>query len=145
MKKIFKMRASPILFSLLLILIWILDRFSKKLAYIFISHNFSFNFSFLFPRLNLNWGNSKIELLVLFILELFFIFLTIKNFVLKKWPPFFFSGLVMLGGLSNFQDWFTWGGVIDFIKIFGLVFNLADIMILAGLLGLTLTWVRQRH
>lgn len=47
------------------------------------------------------------------------------------------TGLITAGGLANFIDRVRWGGVVDYLAIsLGLRFNLADCLILAGLLGL---------
>ena len=47
--------------------------------------------------------------------------------------------LIFLGGLSNVFDRFAYGGVIDYVEILGLAsINVADIMILGGLVGLIL-------
>ena len=44
---------------------------------------------------------------------------------------------IMLGGASNVFDRFTYGGVIDYVEIFGLAtINIADILILLGLLAI---------
>lgn len=51
---------------------------------------------------------------------------------------------VLLGGASNVFDRFAYGGVIDYVNIFGLAtINLADILIFAGLLILILPVGRQ--
>ena len=47
------------------------------------------------------------------------------------------TGLITAGGLANLIDRVRWGGVVDYLAIsFWPRFNLADCLILAGLLGL---------
>jgi len=52
------------------------------------------------------------------------------------------TGLITAGGLANLIDRVRWGGVIDYLAIsLGLRFNLADCLILAGLIGLMYSFV----
>ncbi|MBU1499520.1 signal peptidase II, partial [Patescibacteria group bacterium] len=47
------------------------------------------------------------------------------------------TGLVTAGGLANLIDRVRWGGVVDYLALSLLPrFNLADCLILAGLIGL---------
>ncbi len=44
--------------------------------------------------------------------------------------------LVLAGGISNFIDRLSYGATIDYIRIGGLVGNIADILVVAGLVWL---------
>ncbi len=55
--------------------------------------------------------------------------------LLPAWIP----GLVVGGALSNASDRLLLGSVRDFLTIGHLAVNLADLAVLAGLLGFTLT------
>jgi len=52
------------------------------------------------------------------------------------------TGLITAGGLANLIDRVRWGGVIDYLAIsIWPRFNLADCLILAGLIGLMYSFV----
>ncbi|MFH0943384.1 MAG: signal peptidase II [Candidatus Beckwithbacteria bacterium] len=52
------------------------------------------------------------------------------------------TGLVTAGGLANLIDRVRWGGVVDYLALSSLPrFNLADCLILAGLIGLMYSFV----
>ena len=52
------------------------------------------------------------------------------------------TGLVTAGGLANLIDRVRWGGVVDYLALSLLPrFNLADCLILAGLIGLMYSFV----
>lgn len=52
------------------------------------------------------------------------------------------TALVTAGGLANLIDRIRWGGVVDYLTVgFGLRFNLADSLIVVGLLGLLYSFV----
>ncbi len=99
--------------------------------------NFRYSFNpalFFFPAWSwLPWV-ALIVLLIIFgfwILKLF----RVLNFGL--WISNTALLAISLGGVSNVFDRFSFGGVSDYVEIFGLASaNLADILILAGLLGL---------
>ena len=138
-----------ILISLGLVSI-ILDRFSKW---------FILNFPDLYqnslielklfknPDLYFISFNQKILYLLigavlLLLLFLFFKTLKQKNFLLTTG----FS-LIILGGLSNFFDRLYFGYVIDWIRIFILpisIFNIADIMIVGGIICLILALIKSK-
>lgn len=42
--------------------------------------------------------------------------------------------LILSGGLSNIIDRFLWGGVVDWIRLFSIWFNSADVLISLGVL-----------
>lgn len=59
-------------------------------------------------------------------------------------PPFA-AGLVLGGAIANVADRFTAGSVIDFISIGRWpIFNLADSMLIAGIVLLSLRGARKR-
>ncbi len=52
------------------------------------------------------------------------------------------TGLITAGGLANLIDRVRWGGVVDYFALIYLPrFNLADCLILAGLIGLMYSFV----
>lgn len=52
------------------------------------------------------------------------------------------TGLITAGGLANLIDRVRWGGVVDYLALSLLPrFNLADCLILAGLIGLMYSFV----
>ena len=53
----------------------------------------------------------------------------------KSWVNFFAFGLIIAGAFSNLLDRFFYGAVIDYWQMRNFnIFNLADIMIVAGLI-----------
>lgn len=68
------------------------------------------------------------------------IFLLVKNYSSKNYLQNFSFLLIIGGGASNLYDRMVFGYVIDFIKISLLpfsTFNLADVMIIGGIIGFT--------
>lgn len=43
---------------------------------------------------------------------------------------------ILFGGISNFYDRFTYGFVIDYVKVHNAIINIADILIVTGLIAL---------
>jgi lipoprotein signal peptidase len=128
MKKFKKMRTVIVC----LITLWLADRFLKQLAAFWL---FSNDYLIFQTHFNVSWGNNLLEIGLLILLEVLFFLGMIRHFLQNNKLKFLFFGLVALGGFSNLLDWLSWGGVIDFINLFHLAFNLADLMILTGLLG----------
>lgn len=85
--------------------------------------------------LSLPLNNSLIIIITaIIILWLWFIYVQKTQQQLK---PNSWLIMVILGATSNWLDRFFYGGVIDYINFASLtIFNLADILIIVGLLGL---------
>ncbi len=68
----------------------------------------------------------------------FYLFFLYKK---RSFQKFLFLTLLFLGAVSNFYDRINWGYVIDYwdLKYFT-IFNLADVMIVAGFLGLLISY-----
>jgi len=48
--------------------------------------------------------------------------------------------MIAIGALMNISDRFIWGGVVDYINIFGiLIINIADVIMLVGIINLIYT------
>ncbi len=63
-------------------------------------------------------------------------FLTIRAVKEKAWSEIFFLFLIILGALSNLADRLGAGAVIDYFDLkYYSVFNLADVMIVGGAIG----------
>ena len=87
---------------------------------------------------SLNSGLLYCLIGLVLLLLLFFFFKTLKQRSSLLTTGF---SLIILGGLSNFFDRIYFGYVIDWIRIFILpisIFNIADIMIISGILCLIL-------
>ena len=129
-------------FSILLLILFIIDRISKYLAlnklpgrgvYLFkylqfqLQNNFGIAFGILLP------STLIIILISLIIISLFYYFL--KNIKKENYLNIFLLGLVIIGSLSNLIDRIIHKSVIDFIQI-GLwpTFNLADAFISIGII-----------
>ena len=126
----------------------ILDRLSKWLILNFpclyqnslIELKLFKNSKLYFVSLNSSLLYCLIGLVLLLLLFLLFKTLKQENFLLTTG----FS-LIILGGLSNFFDRIYFGYVIDWIRIFILpisIFNIADIMIISGILCLILALIK---
>lgn len=78
------------------------------------------------------------------LLLLFLLFRTLKQENLLLTTGF---SLIILGGLSNFFDRIYFGYAIDWIRIFILpisIFNVADIIIISGILCLILALIKSK-
>ncbi len=81
---------------------------------------------------------------IVLLLFLFFLFKSLqkKNILLIAG-----SSLIILGGLSNFFDRIIYCYVIDWIRIFILpisIFNIADLMIISGIICLILALIKSK-
>lgn len=62
----------------------------------------------------------------------------------RKSPWQEFLGWVVFGGVSNGIDVVAWGGVVDYIHVGTWWWNIADLMVLVGMVGLLWIWVKQK-
>lgn len=96
-------------------------------------------FSLLAGRLNLPIISTSVFLFVIF----YWWYLVLKKEIL---PPEEFSFSLIIGGsLGNIVDRITRGGVIDFVRIYGISFNLADLAITLGLVIIFFTTLAGRQ
>jgi signal peptidase II len=105
-----------------------------QIANFFIYKNlfFSLNPNFIFGLVQ---GNILAAVISTIILILFLIFL-------NKYPGFGFS-LVIGGLISNIVDRFFYGGTIDYFRIWIIpTFNLADVIIIIGIILIVLKIIR---
>lgn len=82
--------------------------------------------------------------IILFLVWVIIFCLMILWFKQGKAIPATYLGLIVIGGLSNIIDRLWYGGVIDYIYI-GIfpVFNLSDVCIVIGALGIIFAYWRQ--
>lgn len=120
-----------------MVLLFITDRLLKLAAQLFgdaagffvYSHNSALAFSIPAPLAVITF--------VIPIITILFIILTGSALAQGKGWPAFGYGSLAVGAFSNLIDRWLYGGVIDYIQIWILpVFNIADVMIVAGLLVL---------
>ena len=129
-------KKQPILYISFGLLFFILDRILK---YLF--HNSILTDSCLFTYVRnsgiafgIPLSNIFLIPLVLLILTLL-IFYLIKSYQQEKYLTFFSLWLIILGASSNIIDRIKFSFVIDYIDLkFWPIFNLADIMIVAGVI-----------
>ncbi len=128
------------LFVLLILIFFVTDRALKEIYFYFGHHKNLFYFldSGLFLNRNFIFGIVSPSYLMAIVFAIFFIFLIWQevNFWQKKsWVNFFAFGLIIAGAFSNLLDRFFYGAVIDYWQMRNFnIFNLADIMIVAGLI-----------
>jgi signal peptidase II len=126
--------------SLILLLLFIIDRLSKYLAFhkllnqgVYLFKNFQF-------QLQLNNGIAfglKLPQVVIFILTIilitFLFVFFLKSIKKERYLETSFLGLVIIGATSNLLDRIVYQGVVDFIQIsIWPNFNLADAYISIG-------------
>jgi len=78
---------------------------------------------------------------------LLFLFLFFKSWQKRDSLLMMSFSLIILGGLSNFFDRIYFGYVVDWIRVFFLpisIFNIADIMIISGILCLIFRLTKSR-
>ena len=142
-------KVKAILYFLLFIILFAVDRFSKLWALAFLKPevlvlNGNLNFKLIFNR-GISWGFLNNISSVAFLALSIFIFLIILGFSyytflkFKSGNEIFFEIFILVGALSNFWDRIIYGGVIDFIDIHikgwhWPTFNIADVFIVIGFL-----------
>lgn len=93
---------------------------------------------------NYLFGLVKLSDLVIIVLLFFIVYFLIKKELRKNWLIFL---PIFLGGISNLIDRVFYGGVIDYFNFeiwgFFLAFNLADIMIVIGVVIYALAFFRH--
>lgn len=122
------------------VLILALDRFLKSISLIYWSQNqvnlisgwflgYSINHHLAF---SLPWS-GRLMVALLIILNLSLLFSAVLS--IKKQPSLIWGwSFLLAGSLSNIYDRIIYGGVIDYIASWWTFFNLADILILIGLI-----------
>ncbi|MFA6428192.1 MAG: signal peptidase II [Candidatus Buchananbacteria bacterium] len=91
---------------------------------------------------NLAFSLALPNFLIIILMGLVLIFLawwwfnSLKNLVATE---NFYLALIIAGALSNLSDRLNWGGVLDYWQFLNLsIFNLADVLIVVGIIGLLL-------
>ena len=106
-----------------------------------LSFNFSANYNIAF---SLPLAGPILEIIIIFII----LFLIYNLIVLLKKHNLAEAGLmfiIILGAMSNFLDRFKYGYVIDYLDLkYFTVFNLADVMIVGGLVGLVWQLIKKK-
>ena len=148
------MRFKKMIFGFLLIIFFLFDRFLKVLAINYFSDSslglFSNFFKFSFAK-NYNiafslplsgwWLNCLI--IVIIACLAFYFWQTYKN---RNYYKTLFLLFILLGAVSNLYDRFKFGYVIDYFDLeYFTVFNLADVMIVGGVLGILFTIKFKRN
>lgn len=137
-----------ILINTLILVFFILDRVLKKLAWsglvkkvFFVKFSLSTN-----PGIALSIPFKGIFFYFLLAVILYIVvFNLIKSYQKKHIIKFFSFGLIFVGALSNILDRLIHNVVIDYISLGSLtVFNLADVMILSGILIIAIQALKQK-
>lgn len=117
-------------FSMILFFIAI-DQMVK--AYISISGFYVKNTEFIFNKfLDLSYSNSLFLFVILNIFLSFVFFILVSYLKISEQYKFWIVVFVMSGMVSNIIDRIIKTHVVDYIKIFNKVFNIADIFIFIG-------------
>jgi len=123
-----------------ILILFILDRSFKKIAIEGITKKiYFFNFSFSTnPNIALSIPLKGILFYFLLTIVLFWLVLRlIKSYQQKNLVDIACLGLILVGAFSNLLDRWKYGAVIDYLDLsFMAVFNIADIMILMGIIVL---------
>ena len=151
MLKYNKNMASWILIAMFFV---ILDRFFKFLAYggyfnksisiagDFLKLGFASNYNIAF---SLPFSGIFLNLLVIsiiFALLYEFLFLTQR----QEWGKASLLTFIIFGAISNMLDRLKYGFVIDYLDLkYFTVFNIADVMIVVGVLGIAFVFYKKRN
>jgi len=151
MKNILNKKLKVVFYVLLFSFFFLADRLSKAWALknllskdialfngLSLSLAFNRGISFGFLRFGSFYGFAILTFVIICIV-LAFTFYTIYKF--KKGTNIFFEVLIIAGAVSNLVDRFLYGGVIDFIDCYVYkwhwpTFNLADVFVCVGILGI---------
>jgi signal peptidase II len=114
--------------------IFALNKISFNLIGDFFTFKFSANYNIAF---SLPLSGIFLNILILFIIIIllyYFVFLIFRKKIIN-----YYFGLLILGAVSNYFDRIKYGFVIDYFDLkYFTVFNIADIMIVAGCLLLVI-------
>ena len=127
----------------------ILDRFSKwfilNSSDLYQSGLIELKF-FKNPNLYFISFNSALLYFLIGAVILLLLFLLFRSWQKRDFLLMMSFSLIILGGLSNFFDRIYFGYVVDWIRVFFLpisIFNIADIMIISGILCLIFRLVKS--
>lgn len=141
-------------FTFLAMFFVILDRFFKFLA---INGYFEHSISLVADILKLAFASNYNIAFSLpfngfflnFIIILIIIALLCELLLLRErqeWTKFYLPVFIILGAASNVFDRFKYGFVIDYLDLkYFTIFNLADAMIVMGVLGMILITLKKNH
>jgi signal peptidase II len=132
----------------------VLDRFFKVLAVNIYNSNqfrilgdfFQFNFTpnyniaFSLPISGVFLNFLIISIIIVLLYELLF------SEIRKEWLKASFLTFIIFGAISNILDRLKYGFVIDYLDLkYFTVFNLADVMIVGGVLGILLITIKSNR
>jgi len=118
----------------------VLDRLTKWLA-------LDSNLLFKNPNLYFIPLNSNLLYILIGAVTILLCFLFFKSWQKRDFLLMTGFSLIILGGLSNLFDRIYFGYVVDWIRVFFLpisIFNIADLMIIGGILCLIFRLVKSR-
>jgi len=139
----FSKKKKVVLSFLTCLLFFILDRLLKNLYFLrprinWLNFQENYNFLFIFQ----GWLFYLLTVLILLILA-YWVAISWRN---ERYQLVFALALILVGGFSNFFDRLLYGFVIDYFYFFNLwFFNLADLMILFGVLVLLFDVFRKKE
>lgn len=135
--------------NLICLILFVLDRLTKKLILIYSPTNFLDLINF-FPNPDIAFSISIPENLFIYFLVLLFLILIFLfcflfiSYQQKKYLNILTITLIIFGAISNLIDRFLYGYIIDFIDLgLGNVFNLSDVYITSGVIILTLSSLKK--
>ncbi len=106
---------------------------NKKIIGDFFKFNFASNYNIAFSLPITGWCLNVLIILIIFVL-IFYLLYLFKKQDSKKFSLLL---LIICGAVSNLFDRFKYGYVIDYFDLkYFTVFNLADVMIVGGVIGL---------
>lgn len=111
------MNRKKITFFLVLFVLLALDRFLK--VYFIGVDRFSINDGFVLGGVDLGYLGLFVSITLISLL------ISVSSYILPKY-------LIVVGAVSNLFDRVIYGGVVDFIYLFDVAFNVADVFIVLG-------------
>lgn len=137
--------------SLVLLLLFIIDRTTKYLTFHKLPQQGVYLFKQFQLQLQINTGIAfgfNLPPVIIFILTtiivIFLFYYLLRTMEKKKYLISFFLGLIIIGALSNLIDRIVYQGVIDFIQIsIWPNFNLADAYISLGAIILLIISIKK--
>ncbi len=114
---------------------------NKKIICDFFKFNFASNYNIAFSIPLMGWWLNILIILIIFVL-IFYLLYLFKEQDSKKFSLLL---LIICGAVSNLFDRIKYGYVIDYFDLkYFTVFNLADVMIVGGVVGLGWLMVRDK-
>lgn len=151
---IFNRKLFFVVSAIFILILFIADQAIKRIFVFYLPDRQFFIFGqWLKLKMSLNHGIAfglpfpqSVLIVITGLLIVVLLFFAYKSIVLSKAGLFFFTFLAAFGALSNFLDRILYNGVIDYLFLrYYSVFNLADIMIFIGLLGLAALLAKSKQ